>query len=306
MIYFIVNEKSSSGNGENVWAEVKTLLANKGIEYRFWTTKKPGHATEIARNICEQNHAEITMVVIGGDGTINEIINGITDFERVRLGIIPTGSGNDFARGLGLLKGSNEQCLNRILENKSDCRIDLGLVKYDGKQKLFAISSGVGMDALVCKKVSVSRMKKVLNKLRLGKFIYLVVTVRSLFSMEYSDLVSVFDGNREMKLKGLIFMASMNFSAEGGGVPMAPRADAKDGKLSACACFNVSKWGALVKLPLLMIKKHEKLKSFRTFEYEKGELRLSKPMALHTDGEYLGDVRRVQYECVQGKLRFIM
>ena len=289
MLNFIVNERSSSGNGKAVWEQIQNLLKEKNVEYRFWTTKKPGHATQIARTLCEQNSSEIDMVVIGGDGTINEIVNGITDFDRVRLGVIPTGSGNDFARGIGL-KGTTEQHINRILNCKKDYRIDLGRVKYEDDKdgKYFAISSGVGMDALVCKKVDTSNLKKTLNKFHLGKLTYIIITIQSLFTMDYSNMKSVYDGNRKLKLNDLIFMAFMNFSAEGGGVPMAPRADARDGKLSACVCYGVSKWGALCRLPLLMIKKHEKLKCFRMVECENGEIHLEKPMALHTDGEYLG------------------
>lgn len=307
MLNFIVNERSSSGNGKNVWMEIQSILKEKNIQYRFWTTKKPGHATQIAKELCQQQSGEIDMIVIGGDGTINEIVNGITDFDRVRLGVIPTGSGNDFARGMRL-KGTTKQHINRILDCKKDYRIDLGLVKYEDNKdgKYFAISSGIGMDALVCKKVNTSNLKKTLNKLHLGKLTYIIITIQSLFTMDYSNMKSIYDGNRKLKLDDLIFMAFMNFSAEGGGVPMAPRADATDGKLTACACYDISKWGALCRLPLLMIKKHEKLKCFRMVECENGHIHLEKPMALHTDGEYLGDVTWVKYECVRKKLRFMM
>ena len=307
MLNFIVNESSSSGKGKIVWMEIQNILEERNVQYRFWLTKKPGHATQIAKTLCRQQAGEIDMIVIGGDGTINEIVNGITDFDRVRLGVIPTGSGNDLARGIGL-KGNTEQHINRIINCKKDYRIDLGRVKYEDNKngKYFVISSGVGMDALVCKKVNTSNLKKTLNKFHLGKLTYIIITIQSLFTMNYSDMKSVYDGNRKLKLDDLIFMSFMNFSAEGGGVPMAPRADATDGKLSACACYNISKWGALLRLPLLIIKKHEKLKCFRMVECENGEMNLAKPMALHTDGEYLGDVTWVKYECVKGKLRFMM
>lgn len=307
MLNFIVNERSSSGNGANVWLEVKSILEDRGIEYKEWVTEREGHAVELAGQLLAENEGEIELVVIGGDGTINEIVNGITDFDRVKMGVIPTGSGNDFARGLGL-KGTPEQHLDRILNCKNDYKIDLGKVRYEGNEngKYFAISSGIGMDALVCKKVNTSNLKKTLNKFHLGKLTYIIITVQSLFTMDYSNMKSMYEGRKKLKLDDLIFMAFMNFSAEGGGVPMAPMADAMDGKLSACACFGVGKLGALIRLPLLMMKKHDKLKCFKIIECEKGELHLDKPMALHTDGEYLGDVTWVKYECVKGKLRFLM
>ncbi|MBP3338808.1 MAG: YegS/Rv2252/BmrU family lipid kinase [Lachnospiraceae bacterium] len=308
MINLIINERSSSGNGKLVGQKVREILEEKNVEYNAYVTESVGHATRITKDLCEQNEGEVTIVVVGGDGTINEVVNGITDFDKVRLGIIPTGSGNDFARGMGLLKGTTSEHLERILKSEGDFRIDLGKVTYgeEKKTKLFAISSGVGMDALVCKKVATSNLKKTLNKFHLGKFTYIIITVQSLFTMKCADSKCRFEGKDDEKYKKLVFLAAMNFYAEGGGVPMAPKATATDGKLSICSCFGVSKLGAFIRLPLLMMKKHENLKCFNVFDTENGEIILSKPMALHTDGEYLEDVKRVKYESIRGILRFIM
>ncbi len=306
MLNFIVNGKSSSGNGLKVWMKIEKVLIEKKIEYKCHMTQRAGHATEIVRELCEKNEDTVNIVVVGGDGSINEVINGITDFEKVRFSVIPSGSGNDFARGMGIKKNTMKQ-LERIINSTEDYRIDLGQVKYnkERKSKYFAISSGVGMDALVCKKVDTSRLKKVLNKLHLGKLTYIIITVQSLFTMDYANTNTKFDGDREENFKNLIFMAFMNFEAEGGGVPMSPKADATDGKLSACACSNVSKWGALCRLPLLVMRNHENLKCFDMIECKESKLHLEKPMALHADGEYLGDVQDVEYKCLKGILRFM-
>lgn len=307
MLHFIVNERSSSGKAASVWAEIKEHLDSQKIEYAYRVTERQGYATEIASQLCANNDGEVSIVVVGGDGTINETINGITDFERVRFSVIPTGSGNDFARGMGL-KGTVKEHIERVINSKDDSKIDLGLVKYKGCEqgRYFAISSGVGMDALVCKKAETSKVKKILNKIHLGKLTYLIITIQSLFSMDTSDMKSKFDGDRKLKLNKLIFAAFMNFEAEGGGVPMAPRADAMDGKLSVCVCSDVSKLGALCRLPLLVMRKHENLKCFKMIECEDGKMQLEKPMALHADGEYLGDVDVVEYKCEKSKLRFMI
>lgn len=306
MINFIVNEKSRSGKGTILWDSIKRVLEKRKIRYRFWITEYKGHAREITSALCRENAEEIKLVVIGGDGTINEVINGITDFDRVCLGVIPTGSGNDFARGAGLADDHKEQ-LKRILFSRREIRLDLGKVTYGekGKSKLFAISSGVGMDALVCKKAEKSKVKKILNSIGFGKLTYLIITVQSLFSMNTCNVSVSFDG-KEKYFDSLVFLAAMNFKAEGGGVPMAPRADALDGKLSVCTGHSISKWKTFFILPFLVIAKHEKFKYFDVIDCLKCDIRLDNKMTLHTDGEYCGDVTEVKYECVKGKLRLMV
>ncbi|MBR5509257.1 MAG: diacylglycerol kinase family lipid kinase [Lachnospiraceae bacterium] len=307
MLYFIVNEKSKSGKGTRIWKELRTFLEKQNIPYEAWTTEYKNHAALLAKKICEKNDKDIRMVVIGGDGTINETINGITDFTNIRFGVIPNGSGNDFARGLKL-SGTPLECLKRILNSTSEESIDLGQVTWDDTKKpyLFAISSGVGMDALVCKNTDTSRLKEFLNMLHLGKLSYLMITVYSLFSMTTSHMTARFDEQEPQDFPKLLFAASMNFHAEGGGVPMAPRATARDGKLSVCAVHNIPKWLTFFYLPILAAARHERLPGVRMIDCKTLELTLDSPMTLHADGEYLGDVTKVRYECLPGKLRILV
>lgn len=242
MLYFIVNEKSRGGRSTNVWKEIKGVLSERKVPYKAWRTQGKDHARILARDICNLDKGEITIIAVGGDGTINEVINGISDFDRVKLGVIPTGSGNDFARGMGI-NMSPARYLENIIDNPFVERIDLGRVTIEGtgEEKYFVISAGVGLDAIVCKKALTSKLKKFLNKIHLGSLTYILLTVQTLFSMETEDVIVTFDGDMSERKK-VIFAAAMNFSAEGGGVPMAPNADAKDGLLSVCMAHGIPKW----------------------------------------------------------------
>ena len=102
MIYFIVNNTARTGKSRAIWLEMKELLENRSIEYKAYQTKYAGHATELARKISSLPEDRIYLITVGGDGTLNEVINGISDFSRIVLGILPIGSGNDFARGMGI------------------------------------------------------------------------------------------------------------------------------------------------------------------------------------------------------------
>ena len=309
MIHFIVNEHSKSGKGACVWKQVETLLIKEEETYRIWKTEYAGHATKLAEEISQLEENEIKLVVVGGDGTINEVINGIAKYEKVRLGIIPTGSGNDCARGLGI-SGKPEELLLRILESKGTQAIDLGKVSWQEndkkKSRLFMISAGVGMDALVCKKSMTSKIKKVMNRMGLGKLTYLIITVQSLLSMQTANTKAVIDKERKTLYKNHIFSAVMNFKAEGGGVPMAPSADAKDGLLSICTVYGIPKFCTFFLLPFLVAAKHEKFRGVKIENCSSCEFALDKQMTLHTDGEYCGEVTKVEFECLPAKLKILI
>lgn len=311
MLYFIVNEKSRSGKGAIIWKEVEAVLREKKIEYKAWITEYEGHASVLAKEICEREDEDICLVVLGGDGTANEVVNGMTHFDKVRFGMIPTGSGNDLARGLGI-QGTPTESLERILScvakgNKQCFLMDLGEVSWSEceKPRLFTISAGIGMDALVCKKALTSKVKVFLNKLHLGKLTYLILTIQSLFSMQTSDVAVHQDKKGQMNLKKVIFIAAMNFRAEGGGVPMAPAADATDGKLSVCSVWGIPKWRTFLCLPFLVMAKHLWIKGFEVNDCEEYIAKLKTPLVLHADGEYCGDVTDVTFRCRPKMLRVL-
>ena len=307
MIYFIVNRTSKTGSGIKIWLKIRDILREKKIIYKASFTRHKGHATELAQKISELPDDTIKLVAIGGDGTINEIINGIRDFSKIIFSVIPTGSGNDFVRGIGI-KGTLYERIERIIKADNIRTIDIGEVTHDDNAKPFyyAISSGVGLDAIVCKKALTSKQKKVLNFIHLGKLTYLLLTVETLFSMETVSARVCFDGEDEIQFNKLIFAAGMNFVYEGGGVPMAPGADASDGRLSCCIAHGISKPRAFVSLPFLVAAKHEKMDCFYIKECTECTLEFEKKVVLHADGEYIDDVSKVRLRCLPGMLKVII
>lgn len=311
MLYFIINERSGRNRTESTWKEIQQILEERQIRYRAYETEYEGHASLLAAEICRQLDENIGLVVVGGDGTVNEVINGMTDFENVRLGVIPGGSGNDFIRGIGAGEKAVEN-LENILSamdkpKENIKRIDLGQVRWNGgeKPRLFAISAGVGLDAIVCKKALKSRLKDVLNRFHMGKLTYLILTVESLFSMKTVAATIRFDKRNVKHREKMIFAAAMNVRAEGGGVPMAPKADFCDGKLSVCQAYGIPKWRTFFCLPLLAMAKHETVKGFHVTDAADCEIKLKEPMVLHADGEYCGEVTEIHFSCLPGKLMIL-
>ena len=251
MLYFIVNQTARTGKSSKVWEKVQTLLADVDIPYKFYMTEYENHATELAKMISQKDDMDICIIVVGGDGTMNEVINGIVDFERVRFGIIPAGSGNDFGRGLGIGKDVEENVkrIIRAYQSGRECyqSMDLGKVSWDSgtKSRFFAISSGVGM-------------------------------------------------------------AAMNLRAEGGGVPMAPKATPFDGRLSLSNASGIPKWRTFFCLPVLVAAKHERIKGFHVTESTLAKVTIAKPFVLHADGEYCGDVTEATFTCETNKLHMLL
>lgn len=307
MYYFIVNTRARTGNAVHIWNEVKVVLKKEGISYKAFETSFEGHATELAKEITKDASEIVNIIILGGDGTINEVVNGIVDFEKVRLGVIPTGTGNDFARNLGI-KGSVEEIIHDILRCDKGTKLDIGMVSWgDQKQKsrLFNISSGVGLDALVCKKALTSKVKKICNSLRLGKLSYLVLTVQSLFSMKTYCSSMKFGNHSDCSYNKVVFSAAMNLRAEGGGVPMAPSSNPCDGLIPFCVAADIPGLILPLYLILLVLGKHEKLRCFHTFHDTECYIHTDAPAVLHADGEYLADVTDVWYKCIPCKLELL-
>ena len=146
---FIVNLHSRTGKAKEIWESLEEILTKDGVSYRVHITEYVGHATKIAEDLTADD-AYHFLVVAGGDGTINEVLNGIRDLSKVSFGYLPLGSANDFARGLHIT-AEPEVILRQILASETEDAYDLGQVCCGGQTRRFAISAGAGIDAAVCR-----------------------------------------------------------------------------------------------------------------------------------------------------------
>lgn len=308
MYYFIVNESSGRGYARKAWLEIKREMATAGVPFLAWTTRCPGDATALARAASALPGKEIKLIVVGGDGTVNEVLNGIADFKRVSLGIVPMGSGNDFGRGLGLPRHPR-QAMEVIHHAKVSRRIDIGQVRVDGHApRRFGISAGVGLDARVCYEVDHSRHKTWLNHFGLGQFSYSLQTLSVVSSMQGAGGRVRFHtatGVKEHCFEKLLFMAAMNCPWEGGGVPVAPTAQVSDGYFTACMVSDLNRRQTFPKLPLLLFGRHTHLQGVDYLEAQRIEVSLDTPLMVHADGEVLGAGHEIQFEILPKALRLL-
>lgn len=186
MYHVIFNPGSRSGAGNRIWLKLRSRLLAENVNFREYRTCYRGHARKITSSITAPGvwKEEDVLIVIGGDGTVNEVVSGIRQLSKVTLGYIPSGSGNDFARGLQI--PADVEKAVEILRKGYCTFIDVGRVNVGGKVRRFVISSGIGFDASICHEALSSRIKNVLNRMHLGKLTYMVIALRQLFSFGIS------------------------------------------------------------------------------------------------------------------------
>ena len=172
------------------------------------------------------------------------------------------------------------------------------------RTKRFLISSGVGYDANICEEVSRSRLKPILNKIHLGKLVYVMIGVKQIFTKKTVRAKLYLDDAPVRKLPELFFVVGMNHMYEGGGIPFCPNADPTDGRLDVCLVKGMSRMKLLLAVVLVYFKKHLLFKGITNHRCKKMRLVTETPQWIHMDGETPYQVREVTWES-KGKLRFV-
>lgn len=210
MYYFIVNPNARSGRGKHVWNKLERILRCEGVEYQAYLTERPQDARHFSKRLTEGSKEPHIIVAVGGDGTVNEILDGISFSGPVTLGYIPAGSGNDLARSLKLPR-KPARCLRKILHPRYHKMVDYGVVTYGGDEislRRFMVSAGIGMDAAVCHNLLYSRTKTYFNKLHIGKLSYLLVGIRQFLLAKPSKGYLLLDRARKVEFDHAFFISA--------------------------------------------------------------------------------------------------
>ncbi len=246
------------------------LRAARDRGAKAFLTEGPGHATELAQRAPEGAR----VVAVGGDGTVHEVLRGLAGTEKV-LGVVPIGSGNDFARMLGLRGLPWPMALEHALLAPEEA---VDLCRVNGEP--FGASLGVGFDALVAKKALSAP-----SFLRgMPRYLYALFAVLKALRLPEGRLL--LDG-KEVYQGPLLLLAAMNGPAYGGGIPIAPMADPQDGLLSVVLAKRFSRPGVVFILPRLLLGKHLSHPQVEAFAARTVELAFPYPVPAHADGELL-------------------
>lgn len=312
MYHFIINPHSQSGKGYQIWLRLEKKLKQKNIEFTPHLTEYPGHARELSASLTTPSHdadkAERTLIVMGGDGTLNEVIDGLTFRVPAALGYIPTGSGNDFARSMRLPRRPGP-ALKHILNPKYLPYIDYGAASFGQTgltHRRFAVSCGIGLDADICQALFTSRLKEWANRFHIGKLSYILVGIRQIARMKTCDGYLELDRSRRINLKRVAFISAHIQRYEGGGFLFAPQANANDGLLDLCVIASTNR---LRILPVLLASKfgrHGSMRGVHHYRCREAFIHMETPRCVHTDGETFDLQSDLALSCFEHCLRIIL
>lgn len=276
---FIVNKVSGNGRALKIWTQIEKILQEKNVLYCVRFTEKPKHATSLVQEVISKEKVA-AIVAVGGDGTIHEVVNGLIG-TNIPLGIIPAGSGNDFARGLGI-PFKHDQALERILQGKPKI-IDIGYANSAS----FCTVAGIGFDGEVAQAANISIYKKWLNFAHMGHISYIISALKVFFRYKPAEISLIVD-KKPYKLSKVWLIAAANLPYYGGGLAICPKAKSNDGLFDICIVQGMSKWKFLRTFPLVFKGNHTSSPSIKIMKGKELEICSSTPLMVHGDGEMLG------------------
>ena len=317
MYHIIINPASRSGRGAKIWSEqIEPALKESNAVYQTYFSKKAGEVKQLAAQITAEYTAktDLKLIILGGDGTVNEALQGIADPSKVILGYIPTGSSNDLARDLNIPK-EPKAALDLILRDAAPRVMDLGRLTYlDADQpeesRLFAVSCGIGFDAAVCAEAMHSPIKDTMNRIGLGKLTYLGIALKQLITARKVSCTltledTVHNRQENLALPRFLFVTCMSHRYEGGGFMFCPSADDHDGVLDLCSVGNISKGLVLLALPTAFFGKHYFVKGINAHTATRMSITTSSPLWVHTDGEVTRKSCGFRVECLPCAIRMV-
>lgn len=268
MLNFIYNPTAGKGKAQRFRVSIEEKLKEAGVAYSFWETTQTHDATRIANMLTQKGEKDI--IAMGGDGTVNEVLNGFVDTDGIRLGIVPCGSGNDFAAVAGI-PATPQGALDVLLKCEPK---PTDYLECSGVRGLNII--GAGIDVEILKRCYKARFLK-------GSLNYFVSLVLCLLQFEFYRFKAMF--NSESKDHNALIVCACNGRRFGGGLCICPEADCDDGMLDVVMVEDVTKSmipRALIKLmqgKILEQKftRHERTKHL-TVQFEK-------PATIQVDGE---------------------
>ncbi len=280
----IINPHSGGGKGKRNWLKAEAVLKSQKIAYTAYYTERPNHIEEIIQ--CRIIDGFRNFLIVGGDGSLHEAINGIciqdiVPSQEITLGIIPSGTGNDWAKTHNIPDDPAKAAT--LLTTRAPHYLDLGRLQYmynDQEHERFFINvAGMGFDAHVAEHY-LSQTKS------MGKLSYMSAVLRGLWTY-HNENIKVFSEEFETNDRVFIFAVALN-KYFGGGMMIAPDALPDDGLFNITLVGNITKLEVVAQLKNLFdgsFTKHPLVKQMVT---DRIVIESEKPLFIQADGELLG------------------
>ncbi len=275
MLDLILNPTAGGHSGEKILKalfEIETHLKERDVPYNVHYATVKGQTTELTKKLISDGATDL--VIMGGDGTLHAAINGFHDFDKVNMGIIPCGTGNDFAYALGIPKDP-VKAIDLIID---------GAPKYTDFMQMPTVRGlnviGMGIDVEVLK-----RYERLKNKTKWG---YTKCLIKTMFKYKAFDFIA--DINQDRKDYNSFIAAVANGCVFGGGIPVCPVAKVDDGKLDFVAVKGMNKLSLINAFIQLKKGKVLQLKQAMHITTDCVKVDTKLPYTVNVDGELYDDI----------------
>lgn len=279
MLDIILNPNAGKGKALKSLEIAEELFKANNIEYIVHKTERQGHATEITKELTSQGK-EVKLVVLGGDGTFNEVVNGVVDFDNTTIGFVPSGTGNDYVSATKLPKDPKE-AIQLVIDGNTGFTdfIDMG-----DKRCLNVAGGGMDTDVLV----KYAEMKHFHGKVK-----YYIALLIVLIKLKFHKLIVTIDDGEPME-KEVFMIGVANGKYIGGGMPISPESEVDDGVLNVVAINKMSRWGMIHKLVKFLTGKCLTLKETEHFKCTHAKIEVLDEGKVQADGEIMD---RKSFDC---------
>lgn len=286
-LFLVVNPEAGKGYTKRLWPRLQKALIAQRIEFEYQVASDPQEAARLAKEITKDFQI---VVAVGGDGTVNHVANWVIH-SGVALGVIPTGSGNDTVKSLGIPTDPFKAI--ELLKSPRRRRIDVGRVG----EKYFVNGLGVGLDGWVARENQKIRFLK-------GHAAYFYAVLKGIFQFKSFPLeIQALDWSYHGQT---LMLEVSNGQYYGGAFRLTPHARIDDGLLDLCVLEGLSVLKRLWHAPKALSGKHLMLKEAHTARAPKVFIKSSEKLLAHIDGEPLEvDHRGFEVELVKAALEVI-
>ncbi len=299
----IANKFAGTRSTKNFWKKIDEKFTKVGITVEYFFTERVGHARELAIDILKKGYTRL--VVMGGDGTFSEVIDGLMkskeDLSNFVVGLIPFGTGNDWGRYWRLDRNIDKSI--NVLANGVSTAVDVGKIDYFVGEKpvtrYFINAYGLGFDAKV-----LDLTNSLQHTFKGASWTYTLALFLTLFKHKSQVMEYEFDGGRTFK--GLSYTASMgNGCYTGGGIKQTPEAKPDDGLLDIMVVENLNLVKILKAVKLLFTGRLLEHDSVHLFKAKNIIARSAKPIISEVDGILQELTNEIKVELLPKKINFL-
>lgn len=301
-VKLILNPMADMGRAWKTANDLRPIAQEFQGELTWSGTVYPTHAIELAKQAAEEGCDMV--IAMGGDGTVHEVMNGLMQVpasKRPVMGVVPIGSGNDFAYSIGI-KQKSDHALAHALKAEVVKPVDIGLMTDEhGRKEYFDNTLGIGFDAVV----TIRSHKLPIVK---GFLMYLTAVIQTIV-LNHNPMKMKIETEAGTWEDKLLMLTLCNGPREGGGFMLAPEAKNNDGKMESVAVTKVSRAMMFRLVPEFMKGTHMKFKQVRMGEFKKMNVTSDLPMYIHADGEVFtsfgSNLKQVSFEILPQALNVV-